>query len=180
MYLNFLTQFAAETTEKAEGISALGIDVSAFVIQLITWLLVFVVLIKYVFRPIVNVLQKRQDAIDEGIRLTSEMVEARDKLEQESEKTMRKARKEADEIISKTHEQATGIIKEAEQKAQAKVDKMIEEAKTRIDDETAKARRNLEKEIMGLVVEATEILTEEKIDNKKDSALLTKALKGKA
>ncbi len=180
MNINALTQFAATEAEKASGIAALGIDPKAFIIQLITWLLVFVVLIRFVFKPIIKVLQNRQDAIDEGMRLTTEMVAEKDKLEAEVEKTLKKARKEADEILSKTHEQASGIIKQAEESAQAKVDKMIADAHAKIDDETVKARRKLEKEVLNLVVEATEIVTSEKLDATKDASLLERALKGKA
>lgn len=180
MNIELLTRFAAEEAETAQGIAALGIDPKAFIIQLITWVLVFVVLIRFVFKPIVRILQQRQDAIDEGMRLTTEMVAEKDKLETEVEKTLKKARKEADEILGKTHEQATQIIKDAEEAAQAKVNAMIADAHNKIADETTKARRKLEKEVLELVVEATEIVTEEKIDAKKDASLLARALKGRA
>lgn len=180
MNIQFLTVFGAEQAEQAEGIAALGIDPKAFIIQFITWILVFVVLVRFVFKPIVRVLQQRQDALDEGMRLTTEMVAEKDKLEAEVAKTMKKARKEADEILNKTHEQASQIIKDAEEAAQAKVDAMIADAHNKIADETTKARRKLEKEVLELVVEATEIVTSEKIDPQKDATLLERALRGKA
>jgi hypothetical protein len=58
MTIDNLTIFASETAKEAEGIAALGIDGKTFIVQLITWLIVFTVLVKFVFKPIVNVLQK--------------------------------------------------------------------------------------------------------------------------
>jgi len=176
----FAAEGGHEVAKEAEGIAALGLDPKALIIQMVTWLLVFIVLIRFVFKPIIKLLQDRQDAIDEGLRLTTEMVAEKDKLEAEVDKTLKKARKEANEILSKTHDQATAIIKEAEESAQTKVDAMIEDARKRIDEDTARARQALEKEVVNLVVEATEAVLEEKIDSSKDASLIAKALKAKA
>ena len=177
--LNNFMRFAAEEAEPASGIAALGLDLKAFIIQLVTFLFVFYILNKFVFGRIVKLLDKRREVIEQGVKLTNEMVAERDKLEKEVDKTMAKARKEADEMLAKTHDQATQIIKDAESSAQDKVDAMMTDAKRKIDDETAKAKKKLEKEMLDLVVEATEIVTNEKIDAQKDSELLNNALKGK-
>lgn len=180
MMIHPITNFASEAAADAGGLSSLGIDGKAFVIQLITWLLVFFVLAKFVFRPIVNVLQKRQETITKGVELTGEMVAQKEKLDKEVEKTLKKARTEANEILSKTQDQANALIKEAEEKASEKVEAMIADAKVKIADETAKAKLSLEKEMVSLVIEATEVVTAEKLDARKDADLLTKALKAKA
>lgn len=180
MLNNILVNFASETAEPASGVAALGFDLKAFIIQLITFLLVFYILKRYAFGPIVNMLDKRREVIEQGVQLTTEMVAQRDKLEAEVEKTMKNARKEADEVLTRTQVQAIDIIKEAEEEAKKKASAILADARTRIEDETLKARRKLEKDMLELVVEATEIVVSEKIDPKKDAALLSTALKGKA
>lgn len=180
MLNSIFTNFASETAEPASGISALGFDLKAFVIQLITFLLVFYILKRFVFGRIVDMLDKRREVIEQGVQLTTEMVAQRDKLEAEVEKTIKNARKEADAIIVKTQVQATEIIKEAEEAAKKKANSIISDARGKIEDETLSARRKLEKEVLELVVEATEIVVSEKIDAKKDASLLSNALKGKA
>ncbi len=180
MNFDSLMIFAAEGGQEAEGISALGLSGEYLIVQLITWLLVFFVGARFVFKPIARILRERQEAIDEGLRLTTEMVTEKDKLEAEVEKTLKKARKEANEILSKTHEQASTIIKEAEETAQVKVEAMIIDARKRIDEDSARARRALEKEVVSLVVEATETVLEEKMDASKDAGLIARAIKAKA
>lgn len=177
--IDFVTTFAATAEkEQPEGIAALGLDGEAFLIQLITFLLVFYVLKRFVFARVVKLLEDRREAIEEGVRLTADAVVERDKLEKETAKTRAEARKEADEIISRTTEQTTQMIKDAEAKAAEKAHNLIEEAKKKIEEETARARRKLEAEVVDLVIEATEKVAGEKLDAKKDAALLTRALRG--
>lgn len=178
--INFVTQFAAEEAKEAEGFAALGFDPKAFIIQLITFLLVFYILKKYVFGRIVDLLEKRRLTIEEGMKLTSKLTEEKEKLDQEVAKKLKEARKEADEIIAATHNQAEGMIKDAETKAQTKAEAMLADAKSKIQEETARARRKLEQEMVELVIEATEAVASEKLDAKKDAALIEKALKGQA
>lgn len=177
--INVLTNFASETASEGGGFGSLGVNGKAFIIQLITWIFVFFVLRRFVFGPVVKLLQKRQDAIEKGVELSTEMVAEKKKLEEEVEKTMAKARKSANEIIAKTNDQASQIVKEAEEQAKVKVEQMVKDAKAKIADETAKARRGLEKDVVNLVIQATEAVASEKLDASKDAVLLDKALKGK-
>lgn len=177
MYINLLTTFASEETTSKEGFAALGFDPKAFIIQLITFLLVFYILKRFVFDRVVAMLEARREAVEEGLRLTTEMQAERDKLEQEVVKARRQSRKDADEVLAQTHERAGAIIKEAEDRAQAKAEATMEDTKKRIAEETARARRKLEAEVVDLVIDATEAVTSERLDAKKDAKLLQEALK---
>lgn len=175
------TQFAAEGHEEtATGVAALGIDAKAFIIQLITFLFVYLVLKKYVFQRIVDALAKRQETIEKGVNLTGELTKQKEQLDREVAEKHREARKEAEKIVADTHAQATQILKEAEENAQAKAEQILADARQKIEDETARARRNLEREMVDLVIEATEKVSGEKLDAKKDNALIESALKGQA
>lgn len=177
---SILITFASTEAEEASGIAALGIEPKAFVIQLITWILVFLVLKKFVFTPIVKMLDKRRATIEDGVRLTSEMREEKEKLDKQIEKVQKDARKHADEVIADAQAQAGVILKDAEESAQAKIDILIAEAGKKIEQETQQARIAVEKEAVELVVKATEIIAREKLDAKKDQALIASALKEQA
>jgi F-type H+-transporting ATPase subunit b len=173
---NLITQFGADAADK-EGFAALGFDLKAFVIQLITFLIVFYILKRWVFGRIVAMLEKRRTTIEEGLNLTNKLTEEKEKLDKEIAEIRKKARQEADEIIAASHHQTTAMVKEAEAAAEAKAAAILVEAQKKIEEETARARRKLEHEMVGLVAEATEVLVEEKLDAKKDAALITKALR---
>lgn len=172
-------RFAAEETAEESGFAALGFDLTAFLIQLVTFLLVFYILKRFAFGRVVEMLERRRKTIEEGVALTTKMQEEKAKLDKEVSKQRAEARKEADRILADGHSQAAEIIKAAEESAQEKADNIMSDARQKIEDETARARRNLEKEIVGLVINATEAVTREKLDADKDRKLISDALKGR-
>lgn len=172
-----LTTFAAESTETSGGI--LGFSVQAFVIQLLTFVLVFLLLKKFAFKPIIAMLEKRRQTIEDGVLLGEQMEKRMKHLEGESEAVIREARHEADRIIANAHKESREIAHKSEKSTKAKADAMLKEAHEQIGEDSERARRSLEKEIVGLVSEATEAVVHEKVDAKKDSELIDNALKGR-
>lgn len=170
--------FAAETAD-GSPLAALGVDVRSLVFQLITFLLVFLILKRFAFKPITKMLAERRKVIEDGVKMGQRMEKERANLDSEIVKVMRDARTEADKIIGNAQKEAREIIREAEKVGQRKVDTMISDATGRIDEETEQAKRRLEKEIVELISEATETIVEEKVDPEKDAKLIEKALKGR-
>lgn len=167
------TYFASE--EASGGI--LGLSAQAFLIQIVTFVLVFFLLKRFAFDRIVAMLDKRYKVIDEGVRHGQNMQHERERFEKETAQIAREARAGADEIIANAQKESREIIREAEKAAHKKSELMLKDAEARIDEEADQARRKLEKDIAGLVSEATEAVVEQKIDAKKDSELIDKAIK---
>lgn len=160
----------------AGGIATLGVDAKALVLQIITFVIVFLLLKKFAFSKIVATLDQRRKTIDDSVRLGLELAEKKAQLEAEVAKILQNARAEADKIVATGHGEATSIIKQAEEAAMAKVEAMLVEARSRIADETIHARKVLEKQLIGFVGEATEIIIGEKLDERKDAKLIERAL----
>ena len=176
-----LTIFASESAETvhetASGIGALGVNGKAFLIQLITFIFAFLLLKKFAFKPVVKLLEDRRKTIEDGVKLGQKMEKEQTRFEEKSAQIVRDARHEADRIISDGHKEARDIIREAEKSGKRKVDAMVLDAEARIKEESEQAKRKLEKEIAGLVSEATETVVEQKLDSKTDTALVDKAVK---
>ncbi len=168
--------FAAESTA---GIGALGIDLKALVIQLVTFGLAFWVLRKWAFGPILRVMQERRDTIEKGVKLGEKMQKEQAAMEAKVAEELAKARSEADGIVATAHDEARATVREAEEKARTKADGILADAENRIAQDTARARQKLEKELVGLISDATEAIIEEKVDANKDAALLDKALRSR-
>ena len=169
------TNFAAESS--SSGLGALGVDGKAFIIQLITFGLAYLVLRRYAFGPILKVLRERRETIDSGVKLGEAMQKERTKLEAEVEAALHQARQEADAIISGAQDNARQAIREAEAKARDKAAGILAEAEGRIALDSARARKLLEKEMVGLVAEATGAILDEKIDATKDGQLIERVLR---
>lgn len=178
MIYTALTQFAAsESGEKAGGFAALGLDLGAFIVQFVTFLIVFWILKKYVFWRIVEVLDKRQKTIEDGVRSAQEMTQEKEKLEKEVAKIKAEARDKADEILAESKAQSDEILTKATESAETKTDKMIADAKKKIEEESERSRRDLKSEVVSLVVDTTEKLIGFKVDASKDKAIIDEALK---
>lgn len=169
---------AGKAAEEAAGIAALGIDPWAILAQAGTFLTLFWVVKRFALNSIVESLEERRKTIDKGVRYGYEMAEERAKLEERIEDQLRQTREEADRIIADAHKEAGDVLRAAEDSATQKVDTMLAEAHLKIEDDMRKARQALEKNILGLVADATEAIIGEKLDAKKDDALIQKVLSG--
>ncbi len=170
-----MTYYIAAAAGGEEGI--LGLSAESFIIQLITFILVFALLKKFAFNRIVRMLDERHKTIDDGVRMGMRMEEAKVKLDEDVAKTLRKARTEADDIIAAAQKESREVVREAEKSGQRKADSMIADAEVRIEEDAKHARGKLEKELIGLVSEATETVVGEKVDARKDAELVKKAMK---
>lgn len=172
--LTAFTHFGADSTS---GIGALGINGQSLLIQLLTFLLAYIVLRKYAFKPILRVLQERRDLIENGVKLGEEMQKEQAALETKVAQALHDARKQADGIIADANDAAQAAIRTAEDKARVKADNIVKDAAVRTEQEAVRVRAQIEKEVVGLISDATEAIIDEKLDDKKDAALIDRVLK---
>jgi len=71
--LNPSAQFASSSSS---GISSLGVNLKAFIFQLVTFLLVLLILRRWVFPKLVATLESRRDALERSLLQAKETEEA--------------------------------------------------------------------------------------------------------
>ena len=103
--------------ESSGGISSLGIDPKLLILQIISFVIIFWLLKKYAFGPIVKMLDERYQKIEGSINQAEKLEETNKRAEANARKLMQEARKQAEEVINKGHEAAGAIIKQAEDQA---------------------------------------------------------------
>jgi len=171
-----LIQFA----DSSSGIGALGLDTKTLVIQVITFLLAFWALQHWAFKPIVQLMERRRETIEKGVKLGEKMQKEQVELEQKVAKALHEARQTADGIIAEAKSQGRQAVQEAEAKAKEKAEGIIASAEDRIKQDANRARKQLETELVSLISDATEAIIDEKVDAKKDAVLIDKAIKERA
>lgn len=164
--------------DSSSGLAALGVDGRAFVVQLITFVLTYLVLRKYAFKPILKVLEERKATIEKGVQLGAEMQAQRAELDKKVTVELHKARQEADAMLADAANTSRATIRAAEDAARTKGAGILKEAEANADQAVSRARKALESELVGLISDATEAIIDEKVDAKKDAALIDKALAG--
>lgn len=169
--------FAAEEAAKEGGVAVLGLNAGALLLQIATYVIVFLILKKYAFGPIVKVLDDRRSRIEEGLETADKMEHAKVELEEHKEKVLTEARKEAAKIVAESKKESADLIVAAETKAQAKADQIVADAKAKVTDDIAEAQKGLSKQLAGLVRQATEKVLRAKLDDKADAKLVEQATK---
>lgn len=162
--------------ESSGGISSLGLDPKLLILQIVSFVIVFWVLKRYAFGPIIKMLDERYQKIEGSISHAEELEETNKQAEANARKLLQEARKQAEEVINRGHEEAGAIINQAETQAGERAAKIIKDGENRIAGEVTKAQAELKKETLGLVAQATGILLEKKVDLQTNDKLIKQAL----
>ncbi len=173
---HFLTQFAAEPA-KADLFSSIGIDWKLLVLQTIAFLLLLVILKKFVYPPIVAMLDRRDEKIKEAYEAAKQAQKAADSTQQQVDSLLTKARSEATEIVSTAKKEAGAMMSEAEAKSKAQAERTVQLAQDEIARDVVAARKILYNETLELVASATEKVVGKTISKSADEHVIEAALK---
>lgn len=157
---------------------ALGLNLGYVIVQIFNFAILFVVLRAWVYNPILNMLQKRREAIAKGLEDARIAAEARANAEKEAEKLLSDARTkaatEARDLTARAEEQAKEIVKAAE----AKAGKAREEALAEVDQERVRVLGEVRGQVAALATAAAQKLIGEALDAKKQHALIEEFFSG--
>lgn len=144
------------------------INIYQVLFQIFNFGVILWVLTKYLYKPVLKMLDDRAKKINEGQAAAEKNIKAAAELEKEHKEMLSKARKEASAITrdatTEAKKQADAIIYEARQKAAAESAQLHKAA----EDEIAKKHKEMESSLKQLVVATTskllsEVLTEAEI-----------------
>ena len=146
-----------------QTLEVISVNLWQILISLLNLLILFLLFKKYLFKPVLNMLAKRQseidaryDEADEAKRLAEEdkslWNEKIGTVKAETDEIIKKAQESAkhqgDTIVAKAKEQADGIIRQAQTQAELEMQKAQEGIKKEIVEvSTALANKLLEREI---------------------------------
>lgn len=131
-------------------------------------------IIKFAGKPIISGLENRENHINEQIESAENANIKAAELLKESEDKIATAQEEMVTIVSKGREQVEIQLRKASEEADNIRRKKVDEATREIESQKIKALSEIRTEIAGIVVEATEKIIEEKIDQEKDLVLINK------
>ncbi|MEX1997192.1 MAG: F0F1 ATP synthase subunit B [Candidatus Andersenbacteria bacterium] len=180
LFLFTLVASALETAPAAvapaAGIGALGLDARALAFQVVNFGILLLLLRRFAYRPILNVLEHRRATIEESLRSANTIAQEKQSLVREKQAVLREAQTQAQAIVSRSQQQAGDIVRTAETEARRRAEKIFAQAKAKITQEENIVRSGLKKEALYLVAEATEKIIDQKLDSPSDAALIKRAL----
>lgn len=157
----------------------LGIDWKLLLFQVVNFLILLFLLKKFLYKPILNLLEKRQTKIRDGLKKAEESEREWQKIKKIKEEETMKAEEKAVQIIAKARKSAEAKEKEILENTSLKTEKMIEGAKIDISMEREKITDEIKKEMAKYIILATEKVLERTLkeeDEKKIAEEMLNAL----
>ena len=151
---------------------ALGINIGYLGMQIILFVILFLVLRGYLYNPIIKVLEERKAKIAKGLEDARQAAIARDNADAEAKKVMDDARAEAAKIRQEASvqadEQAAAILAKANEDAKAVVAGAADEAEA----ERNRILADMRSQVAAIAVAAANKVVGESLDEKRQHALI--------
>jgi F-type H+-transporting ATPase subunit b len=140
--------------------------------QTITFFVFVWVCMKYIWPPLMTILEARTAKISEGLaaaqRGQQDLVDAKAKVSD----SLNDAKQQAQEIISQAQKRANEIVDEAKDAARDEAEKIKTAASADIDQQISSAREDLRKEVSSIALAGAEKILTREVDAKAHAAVL--------
>lgn len=143
---------------------------------LVAFLIVFFILAKYAWKPIVGALQDRQNNIDDAILSAERVRQEMSELKSENEELLAKAREERSQMMRDAKETRDNIIAEAREQAKDEMNKIVADAQAVIHQQKMAAITDLKNQIGNLVLEVSEKVIRRELSSQSEQEKYIKEL----
>lgn len=157
-----------------EVFAKLGVDWKLLLAQVVNFGILFFLLRRYAYGPMLEFLEKRSERIDKGLKDAEAASAKLIALEEKEKQVLAAARTEARAILSASEAAAKKRDAERMVETEAKTKQFLDEARVKIDEEKQKVLTEAKKEIAEVVALSVEKILKEKVDAVKDKELINK------
>jgi F-type H+-transporting ATPase subunit b len=168
--------FKSETV-KSKYMVLLANSLTSPAIGLVFWttiifILFFLVLKRFAWKPILNAVKARDEMIKGSLASAEKARKEMVKLQSDNEAILRKAREEREGILKEARDIRDNLIAEAKGQAAAEAEKLVEKARSGIEREKAKALEDIREQVAYLSVEIASKLLSERLKHSDEQAKL--------
>lgn len=140
---------------------------------LIIWTLlafgiVFFILAKYAWKPILKSLDDREKNISDSILSAENMKKEMAQMQSENEALLAKAREERSQMMREAKEIRDKMIQDAKEQARKETNKIVADAQSVINQQKMAAITDLKNQVGNLVLEVSEKVLRRELNNKED------------
>lgn len=157
---------------------ALGLNLGYLLVQVFNFLIVFIVLRAWVYKPILGLLDKRRTAIAQGLEDARVAAEARAHAEEEAREILAKAQAESAEKVREATERAEVASREVLARVDEEATKAREAALADAEVERDRILADMRGQVAALAMAAAQKLVGEALDEKRQHALVDEFFSG--
>ena len=150
-------------------------DINATLIGQTIAMIVFVwFCMKYIWPPLLEAIEERQEKIAEGLAAADKGAEALVAAKAEADEIVSDARKQATSILDQAHARANEIVADGKADGVKERERQLDAAKAEIEQETNRAREELRGQVSAIAVASAEKILQREIDDKQHEDILGK------
>ena len=135
---------------------------------LIAFGIVFYILAKYAWKPILKSLDEREKNISNSILSAENMRKEMAEMHGENEALLAKAREERSQMMREAKEIRDKMIQDAKEQARKETNKIVADAQSVINQQKMAAITDLKNQVGNLVLEISEKVLRRELNNKED------------
>lgn len=142
----------------------------------IAFMLVFLILKAFAWKPILKTLKDREDNIANAIASAEKVKAEMAQLKNENETLLAKAREERATLLKEAKETADKMVSEAKDKAKNEYDRILADAQAAISHQKNAALADVKNQVGNLVIEVAEKVLRKELANKAEQENYIKQL----
>ena len=154
----------------------LGFNLPVLIAQVVNFFLLLVLLRIFLYKPVLEMLDRRAQRIREGVEAADKSKERASAGEQEVARQLDASREQGQALIAQAQEAANRIQEEARSQARQEGETMLERARTEIQLERDQAIAELRGEFADLTVSAAEKVIGQSLDRQAHRRLIDEVL----
>jgi len=151
-------------------------DVGLLFWTFISFAILFFVLKKFAWKPIVGTVNDREQSIQDALASAENARLEMQNLTADNERILKEARAERETLLKEAREIKTKMIADAKEEAQTQANKMIEQAQTAIESEKKAAMAELKSHVAGLSLDIAEKVVRAELSNKEKQLELVESM----
>lgn len=155
----------------------LGIEPVLLIAQIVNFSVIVFVLSKLLYKPILDMLDKRRTEIEKGLKLSEKMQAEEEKFNERKAKLLEAAKADARRIIEEAKKFAKEKEKEIMDEAQKEAASVIERGRAEVREIHENLKKDIQKEAVDLAVAMTKRLTEKVLTANDQHKLISVQLK---
>ena len=158
------------------GFASLGINLPLLVVFIINFIVLFVLLRIFLYKPVLKMLDERGKRTKEGMELAEATKKEYEQAKGEVQKQIEKGRQEAQAIIAQAMQVGERLKEESRQEATKQAQTIIDRTRSELDAERGKIVEGLRREFADIAISAAEKVIKETLDKEKHRKLIEETL----
>ena len=159
------------------GFASLGINLPLLVVFIVNFIILFVLLRLFLFKPVLKMLDERTKRTKDAMELAEVTKKEFEQAKVEVQKQIEKGRQEAQAIIAQAMQVGERLKEESRQEANKQAQVIVDRTRAELGAERDKIVGDLRREFVDISIAAAEKVIKETLDKEKHRKLIEETLR---